>query len=109
MLMSVNYNSAVLKLVDRLTDVMLIRAGTSGVDWNNLPSMSQKFEKDAADKKRIADAYYKALKAWEDGGRMGDEPVKPLSMVRQETDMRLAEGWAASRKPGYGGGPSYDR
>ena len=104
--MSGNYNSAVLKLVDRLTDVMLIRAGTSGVDWNNLPSMSQKFEKDAADKKRIADAYYKALKAWEDGGRMGDEPVKPLSMVRQETEMRVARMEMLSNQPGYVG-PKY--
>ena len=101
MLMSVNYNSAVLKLVDRLTDVMLIRAGAHTIDKNNL----QRDDLLAPTRGEAVSAYYDALKAWTDGGRTGVRPKKPKFLEEYETSVRVAQMEVASRQPGYKGPP----
>ncbi len=113
-----NNNTAGLKLVDRLADVMLIRARDEAAyvhfpylrGLEGLPSALEKLGVEVAAIKQEAIACNAALEAWEKGGRVGPKPVKPPHVEQFETDMRVAAASWASLTSGFGpkyrGGPA---
>ncbi len=105
-------DKAVLMLVDRLADVLILRADESAkavvspggivqgikVDYHDLPDRAAMLDaQKASDANRIAD-YYALLEAWKIT-RSGPEPVKPHWIEIREAAARVAQAYSA---PGDG-------
>ena len=109
-----NDNTAALKLVDRLTDVLLLRAGQSDkavvlpggirpprpVDYHNLPDRSAMSDARKVSDEKLKNAYYALLAAWEKT-KFGPKPVKPYWMEAQEAAMRVSQAQSAPRGRGF--------
>ncbi len=85
-------DTAALMLVDRLTDVLLLRTGGSVLDMAHpsFESSLKRIDERKAGFERLKKEYYLKLAAWEKD-QIGARPVKSDELEMYEADMRRAE------------------
>ncbi len=97
-------DKAVLMLIDRLTDVLLLRSNTQFLDNANSSHASavERMHERIADKEAKKKAYYVLLAAWEKN-KSGLEPKKPAWLQADEAQERSNQNMVRPHPPGKPG------
>jgi hypothetical protein len=93
-------DKAALMLVDRLTDVLLLRASGNYLDMAHSSSESalERMDKRMDDFEMRKKKYYALLAEWvKNKGLEGDKPKKSAELERYEAGMRLAQAQSAPK------------